>query len=129
MAEEEVRGPQELTAKQKANAKHDSEDESDEIDSDVDSDKEEGDDYHMEKLRQYQLNRLKYYYAVIECDSVRTADKLYQECDGLEYESTATKMDLRFIPDEMTFDDEPKDVCAETPDMNKYQPRLFTVRV
>lgn len=110
---------------------------------------EEGTNYNMEKLRQYQLNRLKYYYAVIECNSVAAADKLYKECDGLEYESTATKLDLRFIPDDMAFDDvsmnnenennfqateanskillqEPKDVCTELPDMSKYTPRLFT---
>lgn len=87
---------------------------------------EEGSKYHMEKLRQYQLNRLKYYYAVITFDSPESANKIYTECDGMEYESSATKIDLRFIPDDMEFADEPKEVCDKLPETNKYQPRFFT---
>ena len=38
-----------------------------------------------ERLRVYQLDRLKYYYAVCETDSPATADEIYKEFDGQDY--------------------------------------------
>ncbi|KAL1459796.1 hypothetical protein WDU94_011750 [Cyamophila willieti] len=113
MAEEEVKGPLELVEHSE-----DSEDEEGEQST-------EGSAYHREKLRQYQLNRLKYYYAVVLFDSAESANKVYTDCDGMEYESSATRVDLRFIPDDTDFDEEPKESCTELPDLSKYKPRHF----
>lgn len=111
MAEEELKGPKEITEKSLKDAEENP----------VDEENEE----YVEKLREYQLKRLKYFYAVVEFDSIKTADVVYKECDGLEYESTSNRLDLRFIPDDMEFDDEPKDTCTELPDFSKYEPRIF----
>ncbi|XP_076816691.1 ESF1 homolog [Clavelina lepadiformis] len=109
MAEENELGPVEL--------REDHEDEEDGM---------EGRKFQVEKLREHQIKRLKYYYAVIDCDCVETADAIYKECDGLEYETSSTKLDLRFIPDEMTFDEHPpKDVADQIPDKDFYKPSNF----
>jgi len=74
-------------------------------------------------LRRYQLERLRYYYAVIECMSVSTANTLYKSLDGAELGATANILDLRFIPDDMTFEDKPKDEATGLPD--DYEPAEF----
>ncbi|XP_007450258.1 PREDICTED: ESF1 homolog [Lipotes vexillifer] len=105
MKEEQVQGPVELLS--------------------IPEDAPEKDWTCREKLRDYQFKRLKYYYAVVDCDSLETAAKIYEDCDGLEFESSCSFIDLRFIPDDITFDDEPKDVASEV-DLTAYKPRYFT---
>ncbi|XP_040285906.1 ESF1 homolog [Bufo bufo] len=80
---------------------------------------------NKERLREYQFKRLKYYFAVVECDTPETANKIYEECDGLEFESSCSFVDLRFIPDEVQFDDEPKDAAVDV-DLSAYTPKYFT---
>ncbi|XP_029314662.1 ESF1 homolog [Cottoperca gobio] len=91
-------------------------------DSEDDNEEERG---YREKMRDYQFKRLKYFYAVVECDSTETAGIIYQECDGYEYESSCSVLDLRFIPDDVQFDEEPKDVATDV-NLLAYTPKLFT---
>jgi len=78
----------------------------------------------MDRVRKYQVARLKYYYAVAKFDSIETANHVYTECDGMEYELSATRLDLRFIPAEMTFST-PSSSCMAPPNPDKYEPKAF----
>lgn len=62
------------------------------------------DKLHPERIREYEFNKLKYYYAVVACDSVETAMSLYNDCDGQEIETTSSHLDVRFIPDDINFE-------------------------
>ena len=52
-------------------------------------------------LRQYEKRRLKYYFAIAECDSTETSNSLYTELDGMEFEHSSMIFDLRFVPDDV----------------------------
>lgn len=127
MQREEVEGPpREIFKKSKdSDDSDDSESDSeDDEDTDEDSDEEvkkellkEGtdQDFDSDALRTYQLDRLRYYYAVVVCSDKNTAQKIYEATDGSEYLSSSNFLDLRFIPDDVTFDDEPSDECDSVP--------------
>ena len=83
-----------------------------------------GEEYSSTHLRRYQLDRLRYYYAILTCSSSALAHHIYQNIDGAEYLSSANFFDLRFIPDEMDFSEEkPRDACNTIP--KKYRPNEF----
>jgi hypothetical protein len=105
MAEEEVDGPQAA------------------FDEDADSDAE----VDPERLRKYERDRLRYHYAVVECDSVATAAAVYDGCDGLEFERSSTKLDLRFVADDQSFAGRKvRDVATEVP--ASYKPVEYTAK-
>eukprot|EP01138_Halocafeteria_seosinensis_P007233 gb/GECG01007396.1/.p1 GENE.gb/GECG01007396.1/~~gb/GECG01007396.1/.p1 ORF type:complete len:834 (+),score=189.02 gb/GECG01007396.1/:1-2502(+) len=77
-------------------------------------------------LRQYELNKLKYYYAIVHCDSPATANSIYKECNGLEWEHSANRIDLRFIPDDFEpTHASPRDTAEEIPS-NYTPPEFYT---
>ncbi|KAL0909701.1 hypothetical protein M5K25_020592 [Dendrobium thyrsiflorum] len=68
-----------------------------------------------EKLRAYEMNKLRYYYAVAVFDSRATANHVYNTLDGTELTRTSNVFDLRFITDSMEFKHPPRDVTTEAP--------------
>ncbi|KAK9451203.1 uncharacterized protein V1518DRAFT_412831 [Limtongia smithiae] len=120
MAREEIEGPpKEVFSLSKSALTDDSHLNDDELLIKEDN----GEDVDTSKLRKYQLQRLRYYYAVVRCDSVATARRIYNGCDGTEYESTANFFDLRYVAEDMDFNDKPRDVCTKVP--SSYRPNEF----
>ena len=50
-----------------------------------------------------------------------TAEVLYEECDGTEFELSGNVLDLRYIPDDMEFDQEPHSVATALPASGLYK--------
>ena len=126
MQQEEVEGPPKALFKDNDdNSDDDSGSESDEDEKIKNQLLKEGndEDFDSDALRKYQLDRLRYYYAVMECSSPEAAKKIYDATDGTEFQSSSNFLDLRFVPDDVTFDDEPRDECSKVPE--SYKPVEF----
>jgi hypothetical protein len=130
MEREEIEGPpKEIFASAKQES---AEDEDEELDSEEEEEEikksmlkgDEGEEFNSTKLRKYQLERLRYYYAILTFSSKDAAKHVYDLVDGAEYLSSANFFDLRFVPDETDFDDDkPRDECTRIPD--GYKPNEF----
>ena len=59
---------------------------------------------------------MKYYYAVVYCNTPTTAKFLYDEYNGFEFENSNILLNMSFIPDEIKFTQELKDSADEVPD-------------
>jgi hypothetical protein len=135
MQREEIEGPPRAIFASTANKKEDNittlEDSSDASDAEDDEQVKEdlqqgdnGEEFDSTALRSYQLDRLRYYYAVITCSSANVAKSIYDNLDGREYLTSANFFDLRFVPDGTEFDQDPNDECEKLPD--GYKPNEFT---
>lgn len=78
----------------------------------------------MLKLREYEKQKLKYYFAVVECNSLDSASALYDQCDGFEFLQSGNIFDMRYIPDDVKFDREIRDSATEVPE--NYEPVDFS---
>ncbi|EYE93934.1 pre-rRNA-processing protein ESF1 [Aspergillus ruber CBS 135680] len=130
MEKEETEGPpREIFAKKQNDELYEDEE-------DVDSDEEEenikqsmlkndeGQEFNSTELRRYQLERLRYFYAILTFSTKEVAKHVYDSVDGAEYLSSANFFDLRFVPDDTDFsDDKPRDECERIPD--GYKPNDF----
>ncbi|KAL9623421.1 MAG: hypothetical protein Q9160_002314 [Pyrenula sp. 1 TL-2023] len=83
-----------------------------------------GEDFDSAKLRDYQLERLRYFYAILACSSTSVAKSIYDAVDGTEYLSSSNFFDLRFVPDGTEFSaDKARDSCQKIPEV--YKPNEF----
>lgn len=58
---------------------------------------DKGEEVNSKALRRYQLERLRYYYAVAEFDSVKSARAAFLEVQGTEFERSANIFELRSV--------------------------------
>jgi len=70
---------------------------------DQDEDKEADEAFNQNQLRKYEIQKMKYFYAIIYCNSPQTSDKLYTEYNGYDFELSNIKLNLSFVADDLVF--------------------------
>ena len=63
-------------------------------------DEEIAEAYNYTKLRKYEVQKMKYYFAVVHCNSSKTALFLYDEFNGIEFENSSIRLFMALVPDD-----------------------------
>ena len=64
-------------------------------------------------LRKYELDRLKYYFAVITFENKFCTERVYDNYDGFEIELSGCRLDLRLVPRELEIKKKPVESCCD----------------
>ena len=71
--------------------------------------------FDQNQLRKYEMNKMKYFYAVIHCNSSKTAERIYSEYNDYEFELSNIRLNLSFIADDLEFPQAIKESVSEVP--------------
>eukprot|EP01028_Stygiella_incarcerata_P005259 TRINITY_DN2238_c0_g2_i1.p1 TRINITY_DN2238_c0_g2~~TRINITY_DN2238_c0_g2_i1.p1 ORF type:complete len:486 (+),score=224.20 TRINITY_DN2238_c0_g2_i1:68-1525(+) len=115
LEKEEANGPDESIWKSEEKSLRRLEGKEDDDDGEFDA---EGSAFDPVKLRKYEIQKLRYYFAIAEFDSASTAYEIYQACNGIEVEASSNVLDVRFVPDDVSFKEKEKvlkDRCDTAP--------------
>ena len=76
---------------------------------------ENDDGENMAQLRKYEVQKMNYYYAVVSCNTRKTASKIIKEFHDFEVELTNIRLQLFIVEDSLEFPYEPKQVANNLP--------------
>lgn len=76
---------------------------------------ENDDGANMAQLRKYEVQKMDYFYGVVYCDNSRTASRIIEENQDIEFELTNIRLNLYIVPDDLEFPYAPKDKAEELP--------------
>ncbi|CAA9990110.1 small subunit rRNA processing factor, putative [Plasmodium knowlesi strain H] len=80
-----------------------------------------------EKIRLYQIQRSRYYFAVVECYNKEIVEFLYEELNDMDADFCINYLDLRIIDDECSLDDyKVKETCSKIPDNYQFHYSVST---
>lgn len=86
-------------------------------------------DFNPEKLRAYEVSKLKYYFGIVEFTDPNCADIAYKQVDGMEFEHSSAAVDMRSIEidqiDDVVKDRPLRDESTGVP--SNYEPPDFVV--
>lgn len=78
---------------------------SDDEGSDSDDSGSEGKEVDKDALRAYERSKLRYFFAIAEFSDKKIAKYIYDACDGLEFDRSSSRFDLRFVAEDDKVED------------------------